>query len=61
MASLLREGANQLESDGDIGGLLLGEFNLGQADGCALEWIERVKTRGTGVDCSPAGVFGLES
>ena len=60
-ASTFHAGANQLESDGDIGGLLLGEFNLGQAGGCALEWIELVKTRGTGVDCSPAGVSGLES
>ena len=37
-ASTFHTGANQLESDGDIGGLLLGEFNLGQAGGCALEW-----------------------
>ena len=58
-ASTFHTGANQLESDGDIGGLLLGEFNLGQAGGCALECIELVKTRGTGVDCSPAGVSGL--
>ena len=60
-ASTFHAGANQPESDGDIGGLLLREFNLGQAGGCALEWIELVKTRGTGVDCSPAGVSGLES
>ena len=30
-------GANQLESDGEIGGLLLGEFNLGQAGACGIE------------------------
>ena len=33
----LRAGANQLESYGDIGGLLLGEFNLGQTGACGID------------------------
>ena len=46
LASLLREGANQLESDGEIGGLLLGEFNLGQTGACGIEWFGTGQKKG---------------
>ncbi|WP_137006731.1 hypothetical protein [Synechococcus sp. N32] len=62
MAFPLSAGANQLESDGDIGGLLLGEFNLGQTGACGIDWFGTAQKKGgTGVDCSPAAVSGLES
>ena len=61
-AFAFRTGVNQRENYGDIGGLLLGEFNLGQTGACGIDWFGTgQKKGGTGVDCSPAGVSGLES
>ena len=42
----LRAGANQLESYGDIGGLLLGEFNLGQTGACGIDWFGTGQKKG---------------
>ena len=46
MALPLSAGANQLESDGHIGGLLLGEFNLGQTGACGIDWFGTAQKKG---------------
>ena len=55
MALPFRAGANQLESDGDIGGLLLGEFNLGQTGACGIDWFGTGQKKGEQALIVPRG------